>query len=788
MIWNYFKIAWRNIKNSKSFSFLNIIGLSVGMCCSILILLWVQNEISYDKFHSDSESIYRFTANVNDFKAAVSPAGMGPDLKKDLPEINSAVRISKLNTFLVEVGSTKFEEDGLLFADANFLTFFDFPLIRGDKNTVLNEPNSIVLTEAMAYKYFGNDDALGKIITLNTSESLVVKGILKNLVSNSHLKFDFLISMATIAETDSDLKNNTWGNFNYYTYFKLNKNVSSSSTSVKSLEAKITDIYSKREETTIFEFHLQPLSDIHLHSDLQIDVGGHGNIQYVNIFFIVALFILVVACINFMNLATARFANRSKEVGLRKTVGASRMQLIIQFLTESVLLSFISLIIAVGLVLLLLPQFNELSGKELTIDLTNGLFWINLLIVMLVTGLLSGSYPAIFLSGFNPIKVLQGRSYNAGGNIFFRNGLVITQFVVSAVLIVGTIVVYNQLSFIKSKNLGFDKSNLITVPFKGEISGKQDALKAALLQNPLTENFSIISEGPTNNTTGTIGASWEGQMEKNSMVIPSIRGDENFIDIFQLELVAGRKFLKELSTDLDNFIVNEAMMRLMGKDETNIIGQKLYFSGTNGIVIGLVKDFHFKPLQYDIEPLVIRNLKDGAFLMVKTTLGQTEDCLAAIREMHTALNPAYPFEYSFLDEDLEHQYLAEKQMGSIFYIFALLAIFISCLGIYGLSAFMAEQRTKEIGIRKVLGASVAQLVNLLSIDFFKLVLIALIIAIPISWYYLNDWLQEFAYHINISWVSFLISSLIILIIALLTVSYQSINAALSNPIKSLKTE
>ena len=788
MIKNYFKIAWRNLIKSKSFSILNIVGLSTGMACSILILLWVQNEVSYDQFHTDSERTYRFIVSSGDFKTAVSSAGMGPDLRDELSEIESVVRITKFKNVLFKVDDAVYEENRFMYVDSNFLSFFDFPLLRGRKNTALNDPNTIVLTESMAKKYFGEQDALGKTIRLNNSENWKVTGILKDLPPNSHFKFDFIAPISTIAKDDQNFVNKTWGNFNYYAYFKLNKNVSSSETGVIDLEKKINAIADERLDNDAFVFRLQPLEDIHLRSDFQLDVAGHGNSQYVNIFFIVALFILVVACINFMNLATARSAKRAKEVGLRKVIGAQRSQLIGQFLSESVLLSFISLILAIGLVFLALPYFNEISGKALGIDVSDGSFWLSLLAIVVLTGLFSGSYPALYLSGFSPVKVLQGNLKTSGGNLFFRNSLVTVQFVISAVLIVGTGVVYNQLNFIKDKNLGFDKNNMIIVPFRGEMSGKQDALRASLEENPLLSKYTIFNDMPTNLGTGTIDITWEGKDENEGLVIPDLRIDANFIDLFDIEVLAGRGFSKAFSENNENFIINETLMGLMGKNRNTIIGEKFKFNDVEGLIVGVVKDFHFKPLQYDIEPLVLREQKYGGYLAIRTTMGQTQLSITALESIHKELNPAFPFSYSFLDADLENMYDGEQQMGKIFNILAILAIFISCLGIYGLSAFMAEQRVKEIGIRKVLGATTLGLVNLLSKDFFKLVLLALVIAIPLSWYYLNEWLQAFAYHINLSWWMFLVAGLAVLLITLITVSYQSIRTALANPVESLRTE
>jgi ABC-type antimicrobial peptide transport system permease subunit len=784
---NYFKTAFRNIVRHKAYTILNISGLAIGMACSILILLWVQNELSYDRFHTNANQLYRLTCNAGDFKAAVSPAGMGGGLQREMPEIKSVVRLSKPSTNLFEVGERKFEEKKVFFADSNFLQIFSFPLVRGDARTALQRPDGILLTEDMAKKYFGKEEALGKIIRKDNRESYIVTGVFANVPPNSHLQFDFILPISSIAATDYDIKNNVWGNFNFYTYILLTKSVPVSSVSLAKLESQAKQIFAKHNKDLKVDFHFQPLTGIHLHSDLQIDLPGHGNIQYVNIFFVVALFILAVACINFMNLATARSARRAKEVGLRKVVGAGRNQLIAQFLGESLLISFLSLFIAVGIVWLLLPAFNNLAEKQLAVHLLDGKLLLSLGAIALVTGILSGSYPALYLSGFKPVKVLKGKTKPGTGNLLFRNGLVVTQFVVSIILLVGTAVVYRQLNFIKTKNLGFEKSNLLYIPMTGDIWNKQQALKATLQQNPFTSNFTIISDLPTALVSGTTDVQWEGKDPKSQVVIPSIDVDENFIDVFQMKMLNGRTF-KDFKADTNNYVINEKALQVMAMNLKNAVGKSLSFGSNKGTIIGVVKDFNFKPLQYAIEPLVLRFNRWGGIVMVRTTPGTTEKAISSLQKMYSTLNPAYPFAYNFLDKDLDSLYRGEQQMGSIFNLFAILAIFISCLGLYGLSAFMAEQRTKEIGVRKVLGASIFNIVYLLSGNFTRLIIIAMAIAIPVSWFAIDGWLKGFAYRIDISWTIFLVASGIALIIAWFTVSYESIKAAIANPGKSLRTE
>lgn len=788
MFKNYFKIALRNIIRHKAFSILNIAGLSIGMACSILILLWVQNELCYDRFHANANELYRLTCNAEDFKAAVTPAGVAEGLQNEMPEIKSTVRISKPATELLSVDTKKFEEKNIFYADSNFLQMFSFNLLKGNRKTALDNPDGILITENMAKKYFGYEEALGKIIRQNNSKNVIVTGILTNPPSNSHLQFDFILPISSIAATNDDIKNKTWNSFNFYTYLQLNKNFQPSANNLSKLTKRIKEIYKTHVPDMKVDFQLQPLTAIHLHSDLQIDLPGKGNMQYVNIFFMVALSILLVACINFMNLATARSSRRAKEVGLRKVVGASRSQLIIQFLGESLIISFLSLIIAVGIVYLSLPAFNHLADKDLSFNLLNGKLWLILTGIALLTGLLSGSYPALLLSGFKPVIVLKGKMKLGIGNLIFRNGLVATQFVVSILLLVGTAVVYKQLSFIKDKNLGFDKSNLLYISMHGDLWNKQPALKTMLQQNSTTNDYSIVSNLPTNLTSGNVDVQWEGKDPALQVVIPSIDIDENFMNVFQMKMLAGRSFSQSFKGDSSNYIINETAMRLMGMNINNAIGKSISYSNTKGAIIGVVKDFNFKPLQYAIDPLVMRFNKDGGYVVVRAKPGSTEATINALGKISHDLNPAYPFTYNFLDKDLDNLYKGEQQMGSIFKFFALLCIFISCLGLYGLSAFMAEQRTKEIGVRKVLGASVFNIVYLLSGSFARIIAIAIIIAVPLSWLAVNNWLKGFAYRIDVSWIIFLGACLTALFIAMLTISYESIKAAITNPVKSLRSE
>jgi len=790
MLKNYFKIAWRNLVKHKAFAAINIAGLAIGMACSIFILLWVQNELSYDRFHKNAGQIYRITARAGDFNAAVNCAGMPPELKLQIPTVKNFVRISHPASNVFEVGTRKFEEKNVFYADSTFLEVFSFPLVKGNRKTALMRPDAVLITEDMATKYFGQENAIGKSLRKNNGDNVTVTGILANIPSNSHLQFDFILPTSSIAQTDNDLRTSTWMNFNYYSYIQLDKNFKSTTSAVENLNRQINKIYKEHVDQAKLkvEFALQPLTRIHLHSNYQVDITGHGNVQYVNIFFVVALFILAVACINFMNLATARSARRAKEVGLRKVVGADRKQLIGQFLGESVLISFLSLVIAIGTVWLLLPAFNDLAGKDLSIYLFDGKLLVTLISIALITGLISGSYPALFLSRFRPVQVLKGNMRKMGTNLVFRNGLVVVQFVVSIVLLAGTAVVYKQLTFIKNMNLGFDKSNMLYLPMTGEMWGKQQALKTELKSNPLTANYTIINDIPTNLTSGSVDVDWEGKDPKSQIVFPTLFVDENFVSAFQMQMLAGRSFSTGFKADSNNYILNEKAVKVMGMDVATAVGKPLRLWESKGTIIGVVKDFNYKPIQNPIEPLIIGLNRWGGFAVVRTQPGKTEATIKALGKISSSLNPAYPFSYGFLDQDLANLYKGEERMGQLFNLFAILAIFISCMGLYGLSAFMAEQRTKEIGVRKVLGASVFNVVYLLSTGFAGLIIIAVVIAVPLAWFAINSWLKSFAYRINADWTVFLAACVAVLIIALVTVSYESIKAAIASPVRSLRTE
>jgi len=713
------------------------------------------------------------------------PAG----LKAELPGVKNTVRIRPANTTLLETGDKKFQEDYVFYADPSILDVFSYPLIKGDRTTALSQTESIVITQAMATKYFGNENPIGKVLRKDNQENVVVTGVLANLPANSDLQFDFILPMASLARTFNDLKNNIWNNFNFWDYVQLDEHVDASTANLTRLETQINQIFHKHSPDTKVTFQLQPLTKIHLSPERLGDMPGHGNAQYVSIFFVVAVLILAVACINFMNLATARSARRAKEIGLRKVSGALRGQLVLQFLCESAVISLLALVLAVLIVNMALPAFNDLANRKLTLDLSNVSLWLSLIGIALLTGIISGSYPALYLSGFNPVKVLKGNVKSMGGNLLFRNTLVVVQFAVSIVLLVGTVVIYNQLKFIRDRNPGFEKANLLYVPMAGDIWSRQLALKNELSQNPLTHDFAVMDNLPTNLGDWTLSVNWDGKDPRSQQSFPVLAVDDDFVHTFRMQVLAGRSFATTIyKTDSANYMINEKMAKTMGMTASTAVGKTLTLWGNPGKIVGVIKDFNFKPVQQAIEPLVMHFNKNGGYIVVRTQPGKTNATIQALAKINQQLNPAYPFKFDFIDQDLSKLYKGEQQMGNIFNLFAALGIFISSLGLYGLSAFMAELRTKEIGVRKVLGASVMELVYLLSSGITKLIVIAIIIAIPVSWYAVNGWLAGFAYHINVSWVVFLMASAAALSIAWITVSYESIKAAIVNPIKSLRTE
>ena len=791
MIRNYFKTAWRNLLRYKLFSGLNIFGLATGMACSILIFLWVLDELSFDNFNSNADRIFRLTAKVSDVNAAVVPPALAQAIKTQVPAIKNATRLAAAQE-MITVGTKKFDEKKMFYADSSFLQMFNYPLLQGNVSTVLSSPNSVVIAEATAIKYFGtSDNIIGKTIYIDNDikgTNLTVSGVLKNIPSNSHLKFDILLPIELYDRTNSP--SSAWTNFDVYVYFQLKDDVKPTPSRLNNIQQQANGILKKNNKETPASLAIQPLTDIHLHSNYMLDVAEQGNSSYVKTFALVALFIIIIACINFMNLATAVSGQRAKEVGLRKTVGALRRQLIAQFISESLLLSFISLLVAMLIVYTMLPLFNQLANKSISFNPFDVKILFGLLSIVVITGLVSGSYPAFFLSSFNPVKALKGTKLLSHKS-FLRNGLVVFQFSIAVVLIVSTLVIYSQLQYIQNRNIGFNKENLLymRMPEVGDLKNNKDAMQATLAQYPDITNYTFTDELPTNLTSGS-QLTWRGMNPGTQVIAYRLRVDENFSNTFDMQMAAGRFFSKDFGSDASGYVVNETALKVMKLDLRDAIGKMISISleDKEAPIIGVVKDFNFKPLQQPIEPLVMKSNFSGGYVVMRTTPANIKKVINTLQATFHNVYGDYPFSYGFVNEDLSKLYVTEQRMGSLFNVFSVLSIVISSLGLFGLAAFATQRRIKEIGVRKVLGAGEAGIVALLSKDFIQLVLVSLIIAFPVAWYTMNKWLEGFAYRINISWWVFAIAGITAILIAFITVSFQAIKAAVANPVKSLRTE
>ena len=799
MLKNYLKTAIRNLLRQRLFSGLNIAGLATGMACSILIFLWVQDELSYDRFHANAANIYRLTARLGSIDAAVVPIPIAMAVRTALPAVINATRLNNLQC-PVTADHKKFDEHQIYYADSNFLQIFNFPLAAGDTNGLLKDPGKLAITESAAIKYFGSvAGAIGKPLHIDNDyrgHDLVVTAVLKDVPANSHLHFNMLLPITHYEHTRNSA--GAWGNYDVYTYFQLDPHVSQDPAAVRTLEAQINAIMEKNDDThTKVRLSLQGLTDIHLGVQFLLDTEGHGNRQYVRIFSLVAIVILLIACINFMNLSTALSGRRAKEVGLRKTVGALRRQLVAQFLSESLLLSLVSLLAGLGLVALLLPLFNQLAAKNITLDLLNGRTIAGLLGTAIAVGLIAGSYPAFFLSSFNAVKVLKGVKVLHKGKSFFRNGLVVLQFTISVILMVSTLVVYRQLQFIHHRDIGFNKENLlyITLPAVGDLRNNYRTMKTALQRDPGIPDHTIVSHLPTYLTTGTTSVTWPGKDPNQQVIFPQLWVDNNFTRTFGIRLLTGRYFSESFRGDDSNYVVNETALRIMHMTAAGAVGRQITYNDQRGTIIGVVKDFNFKPVQQPIEPLILRNtsntgdMSDNAgIVVIRSTPAAMTGILHEMKSVFQGIYPGYPFTYGFVKDDLAKLYTSEQQMGRIFNIFSILSILISCLGLFGLATFATQRRVKEIGVRKVLGASGAGIVTLLSREFIVLVTLALLIGFPLAGWIMDQWLARFVYRVSLSWWIFGLAGLIAMGIAMLTVSYQAIRAAMANPVTSLRSE
>lgn len=786
MFKNYLKVSFRNIKRQKGYSFINIFGLAVGLACCILILLWVKNELSYDKSFENSGNIYRIigerkysTGQV--LKYVPVPPPLAPSLLKDFPEITKIARIRLVyGRNLIIYEDKSFYENKIALFEKDFFNIFTVPFIKGDPEKALENPMSVVITEKTAERYFGDKDPLNKTLSLNNQADFTVTGVIGDFPENSHIDFDVFFSLEFLEANQYDFTN--WGDNVFYTYVLLENNAD-----VKILNSKLINYMDGKAPVPDIRLELQPLNRIHLYSDAEYDFAENSDIKYVYLFSALALSILVIACINFMNLTTARSVKRAKEVGMRKVAGAKKSDLVFQFFGESFILTSAALVIALIIVRLLLPLFNEISGKALLFSNILDLSVITgILCITFLTGLFSGTYPALYLSSFQPSVVFKGLFKSGSKALSLRKVLVVIQFTASVVLILGTIVIFCQLSFIQKQKLGFDREQLVYLSVNQSLLGQYESFKNEMLKNPGILNMTLSSDIPTRTVHLWGGLDWPGKAPDDERQMNFYTVDHDFIKTMGLQIIEGRDFSEKYSTDFNNYIINDSAAELMGLE--NPVGQWFSWSDNRGTIIGLMKDFNFKSVHSRIEPLVLRIAQYYNYVILRINPENTTGTLSYIGSCWKKFAPLYPFELNFLDESINRLYENDRRTGTLFKYFTALAIFISCLGLFGLAAFMAEQRTKEIGIRKVLGSSISGVVIILSKDFLKWVLISNLIAWPIAFYAMNKWLQNFAYRMNINIWMFLLSGAAALIVALVTVSFQTIKAAAANPVDSLRNE
>ena len=793
MFKNYMKITFRNIKKQKGYSFINVMGLAMGMTVGILILLWVLDEVSVNQFHENIDDLFIVGTHShygNETQTSTgTPPALGPALKAEYPEIVNSARFINGYANMVLSTDEKQLNEGVRAADPSVLEMFSFPLVQGDSKRALSDPHSIVMTEQMAQKYFEQEDPIGQILTIDNTYDFTVTGILQTMPANSTLHFDFLVPINFFREYwELDLEK--WTNFAYTTYVQLNKN-----TSLADVNQKIMERIRKGNRQSDSDVFLSPFADLYLHG---LGSGG-GRIIQVSVFAIIALIVILIACINFMNLTTARSANRAKEIGMRKVAGAHRKNVIQQFYSESIMLSFISLFFALAIAILLLPVFNNLTAKAFTLDsFRNSKLIFGFIGITLLTGLVAGSYPALFMSAFQPIKILRGSLGSGAKGSRFRKNLVVVQFVISIGLIIGTIIINKQLNYMQDRNPGFNKENLIYLRLNRILRANHEAAKQELLQNPNITNVTFLSFTPIGVYSNDSGYRWKGKESDTDPLVSRFCTDVDFLKTFQGEMAFGEFYSNEFITGSSDvagkIIINEEFAKIMGQE--NPVGYRLSRDGFDFTIIGVVKNFNFMPLYRRIGPLALyhqtENSRHGPnryrYMFLKISPEHVSQTVDDIRDIVVKYSPGYPFELHFLEESYGQLYRSEERMGSIIKYFSILAILISCLGLFGLASYMAEQRTKEIGIRKVLGSSESGIFLLLSREFVKWVAIANVIACPVSYAIMRGWLKNFAFRTSIGIDIFLLSASMTLIIALLTVGYQAIKVARANPVNVLKYE
>ena len=810
MLKNYFKIAFRNMVRGKFISFINLFGLTIGLTCCLLILTYILNELSFDRYNKNAADIYRVTrlfrnpetgaTNLN--LSTIAPP-FGPLLQNDFKEIKKITRLLDNSPSPLKYGDKMFNEPNTYFADENIFDVFDVNVVKGNPAKALNDPFCVMLTEEVAKKYFGNEDPIDKSIRLDNQFNLRVTGVYKAFPANAHLHPGMMISFNTLRDSvvygEQQLRTN-FGNNSFFTYLLLPKNFNPQRLEAQFpafLDRVIPQRMSKYKPSQGTALGLQKLTDIHLRSHTDFEAEENGDIKRVYIFSAIALFILLIACINYMNLSTARSALRAREIGIRKTVGAQRKEIIAQFLSESVLITWIAMILAVGLTWLTLPLLNSFLGQQLSVHIL--LHWqilTGIFFIPFIVGIVSGIYPALFMSSFRPVKVLKGLFKASNSNISFRKVLVTAQFAISIILLISTAVVFKQLNYMQQKSLGFNREQIVTVPYNTALDNnkKFESFRTDMLASSTIKNVTRSTRIPTGRLLDNSGAS----INRGDSLVPVnadikyVLADENFVATYGIKMAAGRDFSKDYGTDTSAFLINEAAVKILGlKSNEDAIGKEMGYGPQKGKVIGVISDFHFESMHQKIVPLIlITASKPNSYgrISIKIAGGNILAALSFIETTWKKFLPDTPYEYTFLDENFEKLYQSEQKQGTIFTVFACIAIFIACLGLFGLSAFSITQRIKEIGIRKVLGASVTSIVGLLSKDFLKLVAIAAVIAFPVAWLAMSSWLQDFAYRTSISWWIFITAGIIAAAIALFTISFQAIKAAFANPVKNLRTE
>ncbi|SDT29720.1 putative ABC transport system permease protein [Mucilaginibacter mallensis] len=798
MIRNYIKTAYRSLLKNKGFTVLNVLGLSVGLATCLLIVFYVVDEFSYDRYNTNADRIYRITENARLNGNEGSYAGTEKplmDALKSFPQIEKTARLFPKETlfissqkFSIRKGNNNIQEKNVVFAESNLFDVFTLPMTDGSPSTSLTEPHSAVITESMAKKYFNKTNVVGQTLTINDTSVYKITGVIKDIPSQSHFNYDFFLSYSSLPESRAG----GWGYSGIHNYVLLKP-----ATNVKALEAQILKVELKNSPpvwttgSNYLKIVLTPLLDIHLKSTSQYELMQNGNIEYVYIFSAIAILVLLIACVNFMNLSTARSANRAKEVGVRKVLGSARKYLIAQFLTESILVTLVSTFIAVALAWLAMPLFNQMADKHLAIT-PHAFTWLlpALLVIVLVIGFLAGSYPAFFLSAFQPIDVLKGKVASGFKGGFLRSFLVVFQFSISIFLIIGTLVIYNQLNYIHTKSLGYNRSQMLVIKNTNVLGKQAKILKQEVKQTQGVANATMTTYLPTGDDRNITGLFPELPIDiKHDLLTEFWPVDEDYINTLGIKLISGRNFSAQLASDTAALIVNEAFVRRFGqKDPLN----KTIYRDSYGIqafhIIGVVKDFHYSSLRDEIKPLALVYNEDKGSITARVSTANLPALMSQIQDKWKDLSPNNQFTWSFMDQDFDATYRSEQRIGTIFISFTALAIAIACLGLFGLAAYAAEQRNKEIGIRKVLGASVSTIVSMLSMDFIKLVFIAILISSPLAWWAMNKWLQDFAYRINIQWWIIALAGFTAIFIAFITISFQSIRAALANPVESLRSE